>query len=159
MRTTSRLPIPSTVITHTLIGALGFGAVSAVAGGMFALSGTAPSNILVGTPFTSFVVPGLILGLVVGGTQFAAAVAVIRAHPARLLLAAVAGFGMLIWIFTELAMIGYYFLQTVYFTLGGVELILVLALLGVAPSLLQPAPHLGTRHQASSGPPERTPAL
>jgi len=50
-----------------------------------------------------------------------------------------AGFGMLIWIFVELAMIRQYsWLQAVYFARGVLELSLVLALLGIAPVLFEP---------------------
>lgn len=46
---------------------------------------------------------------------------------------------MLIWIFVELAIIQQYsWLQSAYFILGGLELILVLALLGVMPALVVP---------------------
>jgi hypothetical protein len=151
--TPQRRPVPRAVITAVLSGALAFGAVSAAAGCIIALAfhgGGFPIDNLADTPFTSFVIPGLLLGVVVGGTQLAAALAVIRSHPARLLLSAIAGFGMLIWIFTELAMIGYSVLQTVYFALGGVELILVLATLGIAPTILQPALPLGPWHHTPS---------
>jgi hypothetical protein len=48
------------------------------------------------------------------------------------LLSAIAGFGMLIWIFVELAIIRRYsWLQAAYFALGVMELILVFALLGI----------------------------
>ena len=129
------------VVARALTGALCFGAVSALAGALIAIPGHGggfPLDALEDTPFTSFVIPGLILGVVVGGTQLTAAIAMVRRSPARLLLASIAGFGMLIWIFTELAMIGYSVLQTVYFALGTVELILVLALLGVAPRMVGP---------------------
>lgn len=91
---------------------------------------------LAGTPFPSFLVPGLVLGVIVGGTQLVAAVAIPTRRHWALLMAAVAGFGMLIWIFIELAIVGYSWLQSVYFGLGVLELILVLALLGVAPALV-----------------------
>jgi hypothetical protein len=129
------------LVARALTGALCFGAVSALAGFLIAVPGHGggfPLDALKDTPFTSFVIPGLILGVVVGGTQLTAAIAMVRRSPVRLLLASVAGFGMLIWIFTELALIGYSVLQSVYFALGAVELILVLALLGVAPRLLGP---------------------
>ena len=77
--------------------------------------------------------------MVVGGTQLAAATALLARRRAALLLSAVAGFGMLIWIFVELAIIQQYsWLQAAYFILGGLELILVLALLGVIPTLVVP---------------------
>lgn len=129
-------PVGQSSTTRVLLGLLVFGAVSAVAGLVIAVPGGGagfPLSALEGTPFTSFVVPGLILGVVVGGTQLAAAVAVARGRASGLFLAAVAGCGMLIWIFTELAMIGYSVLQTIYFALGLLELVLVVLLLGVVP--------------------------
>ena len=85
--------------------------------------------------------PALILGVVVGGTQLAAAVALLTSRYSALLLSAVAGFGMLIWIFVELAIIRQYsWLQTAFFTFGVLELILVLALLGIAPMLVNRYP-------------------
>jgi hypothetical protein len=98
-----------------------------------------PLEYLATSPFTSYVIPGLVLGLVVGGTQFAGAIALLARRKAALLLSAVAGFGMLIWTFVELAVIKQYsWLQTAYFVLGGLELILVLALLGIIPALVEP---------------------
>jgi hypothetical protein len=77
--------------------------------------------------------------VVVGGTQLAAAVALLARCRAALPLSAIAGFGMLIWIFVELAIIRQYsWLQAAYFGLGGLELILVLAVLGVTPALVAP---------------------
>jgi hypothetical protein len=63
-----------------------------------------------------------VLGAVVGGTQLAAAVMLLAKRRMALLLFAVAGFGMLIWIFVELAIIRQYsWLQAAYFSLGGLE--------------------------------------
>ena len=81
---------------------------------------------------------GLILGVVVGGTHAAAAFGLVARRPWALLVAAIAGFAMIIWIFTEVAMIGYSWLQSLYFGLGTLELILVMALLGIAPSIVSP---------------------
>lgn len=92
---------------------------------------------LSGSPFTSYAVPGLILGFLVGGTQLAAAIALLRSRCSALLLSAIAGFGMIIWIFAELAIIRQYsWLQSVYFAHGALELILVLLLLGICPNLV-----------------------
>ena len=50
---------------------------------------------------------------------------------------------MMMWIFVELAIIlQYSFLQTLYFGLGGLELILVVVLLGIVPGIV--APRRGT---------------
>jgi hypothetical protein len=119
---------------RVLLGLLYFGAISAVAGailGVAANGAGVPLVYLQGTPFTSFVIPGLILGLVVGGTQGLAAIIVHRRHSYGPLAAAVAGFGMTIWIFVEVVIIGYSWLQAVYLALGIGELALVLVLLGV----------------------------
>ncbi|AXH36085.1 hypothetical protein DVJ78_12255 [Humibacter sp. BT305] len=128
-------------IRIVLVVMLGFGAVSAVAGALMGAlfdGAGVPVEYLAGSPFTSYLVPGLILGLVVGGSQAVAALAVIWRTRTALLVAAVAGFGMLIWIFTELAIIGEYsWLQTFYFALGALQLIAVLALLGIAPRIVR----------------------
>lgn len=120
------------------------GAVSALSGAVMAVAWNGagvPLEYLAGSPFSSYLIPGLILGVVVGGTQLGAAVAVHRCSAHALVLAAVAGFGMLIWIFVELAMIKQYsWLQSVYFAHGTLELILVLALLGAIPGLVHPLP-------------------
>jgi hypothetical protein len=120
-----------------LIALLLFGSVSSCAGAVMgiAFNGAGiPLEYLEGSPFDSYLIPGLILGVVVGGTQLAAAGCLLIRHPWSLPISAVAGFGMIIWIFVELAMILVYsFLQTLYFGLGALELILVLLLLGIVP--------------------------
>jgi hypothetical protein len=136
------LPISSHRIAGTLSALAIFGALSAFAGAvlaMFAHGGGVPLDYLVGSPFTSYLIPGLILGTIVGGTQLAAGVALLARSDSALLLAAIAGFGMLIWIFVELAVMKQYsWLQTAYFAYGSLELILVLALLGLVPGLVGP---------------------
>jgi hypothetical protein len=70
---------------------------------------------------------------------------------AGLLLSAIAGFGMLIWIFVELAIIRQYsWLQAAYFIVGGLELILVLAVLGVIPALVAPIRESDTQQSSTS---------
>lgn len=119
-----------------------FGALSALYGSVLvvAFNGAGiPLEYLAHSPFSSYFVPGLILGVIVGGTQLAAAFALLRKRDPALLLSAVAGFGMLIWIFVELAIIREYsWLQSAYFALGVLELALVLALLGIAPTIFEP---------------------
>lgn len=137
------MPISPVVLKRALLGTLVFCAVSAFGGavlGVAANGAGVPLRYLEGSPFSSFVLPGLILGVVVGGTQLLAAVGLWRRSGWALLASAVAGFGMLIWIFVELAVIEEYsVLQTIYFALGSVELILVFGLLGIAPALVRPA--------------------
>jgi hypothetical protein len=134
-------PFPSRTFSGGLIALLIFNAVSAFGGAVLAIvfdGAGVPGELLEGTWFPSFLSPGLILGIVVGGTQAAAAFALLTRRRWALLAAAVAGFAMLIWIFTEVAVIGYSWLQSIYFGLGTLELILVLALLGIAPAIVSP---------------------
>ncbi|MCU1445198.1 hypothetical protein [Cryobacterium sp.] len=115
-----------------------FTLVSAVGGALgliFANGMGMPISWLVGTPFDSFLVPGLILLLVVGGTQANAVLLQHLRHPWYLAAAAIAGFGMLIWIFVEVAILpGYSLLHTLYFGTGVLQLIGVLLCLGVLPT-------------------------
>jgi hypothetical protein len=136
------MPVSSPIVVRVLVALALFGALSSIAGavlGVAANGGGVPLEHLANSPFSSYVVPGLILGIVVGGTQLAAAIALLARRRIALLLAAVAGFGMLIWIFAELAIIQQYsWLQAAYFSLGAMELIVVLALLGIIPALVVP---------------------
>jgi hypothetical protein len=135
-------PVSSHVVAWALTALLAFGALSAAVGAVLAIAANGagvPLESLENSPFTSFFMPGLILGVVVGGTQFAAAFALLAKRGIALLLSAVAGFGMLIWIFVELALIQQFsWLQAAYFMLGALELVLVLALLGIVPALVNP---------------------
>lgn len=118
-----------------LVAVTGFNALSAVGGGiaMLATDGMGmPGSFLAEGPFTSFLWPGIILLLVVGGSQLLALGLLLVRRESALLWSAVSGFGMLIWIFVETGMIrGMSWLQVIYFTTGAVQLILVVALLGV----------------------------
>ncbi len=136
------MPVSPVHLLRVLIALTTFGVLSAAIGTVMAIGmdgAGVPPSLLEGSPFHSFVMPGLILGAIVGGTQFVAAVALVRRMRAALLLAAVAGLGMLIWIFVELAVIRHFaWLQAVYFGFGIVELVLVLLLLGIAPRAVLP---------------------
>ncbi|MEC5151585.1 hypothetical protein [Cryobacterium sp. GrIS_2_6] len=136
-----KFSVSAVLVRGFLIGLLMFGAVSSFAG-MILLSvangGGIPLAYLDGTPFSSYVVPGLVLGVIGGGTQLLAAVGLLRRNSWALIAAVVAGFGMMIWIFVEIAVIRQYSdLQPVYFALGALELILVYALLGLAPRMVR----------------------
>jgi hypothetical protein len=140
--------ISDTLTRRVLAGILAFGALSSFAGAVLAIffdAGGAPPEYLEGSVFTSFLVPGLVLGVVVGGTQLAGAVTLLMRRRSGIVLAAVGGFGMIIWIFVEIAIIREYsWLQTAYFAVGIAELVLVLALLGITPSIARPAKGLRT---------------
>jgi hypothetical protein len=133
---------------RALLGLLYFGAISALAGGVLGVAANGagvPLTYLQGTPFTSYLIPGLILGLIVGGTQGLGAIAIQRRHPHGPLAAAVAGFGMTIWIFVEVAITGYSWLQAVYLAVGIGELALVFVLLGILPITSTPPDPLAAR--------------
>ena len=128
-----------------------FNALSALVGGI-AVAATdgigMPYSMLTTGPFTSFLVPGLVLLVVVGGTQTLAAVLLLARRESSLVWTAVAGFGMIIWIFVETGIIrGLSWLQVLYFATGTAQLILVLALLGAvawlprAPLRAEPKVH------------------
>lgn len=135
-------PLPSTSTAWALESLLLFGTVSAGIGTFLALvlgGAGFPVELLEGTPFSTPTIPGIILGVGVGGTQLLAAVTLLRRSRAGLLWSAVAAAAMLIWIFTEVAMLdGFQWLQAFYFAVGLSEMILVLALLGIRPSVAQP---------------------
>lgn len=91
-----------------------------------------PLTMLANGPFDSFLWPGVILLAVVGGTQALAATLLVRRRESALLWTAVAGFGMMIWIFIETGIIaGLSWLQVIYFATGMLQLVLVLGLLGI----------------------------
>ena len=89
-----------------------------------------PQEWLATTPFSSFLIPGLILSIIVGGTSLLAILLLIRHHKYGLETSAIAGFGVQIWIFTQIYMLHHAsFLQIVYFTTGILILILTILLL------------------------------
>lgn len=112
-----------------------FNALSAIGGGIAILTTNGlgmPAAFLASGPFTTFFWPGLILLIVVGGSQTLAATLLLMRRESSLLWSAVAGFGMIIWIFTETGLIrGFSWLQVLYFATGTVQLVLVVALLGI----------------------------
>ena len=128
----------------SLVAVTIFHALSAIGGGigMIVADGLSmPKSLLADTPFTTFTIPGLILLLVVGGTQLVAAVLLIARRASALLWSAVAGFGMLIWTISEIYLIdAFTWSQMIYVVTGLLQLVLVFALLGVAPWLPRQQP-------------------
>ena len=100
-------------------------AITAVAGGAGLLSGmNAPTvDMLTNSPFNSYIIPGLALLMLVGGTASAAAIMLIRAHRYALRTACIAGIMIVIFETVEVAVIGSpegiaRNLQLFYFALG-----------------------------------------
>lgn len=81
-----------------------------------------PLDVLEPSPFDSYRVPGLALALVVGGSQLAAGIAVLRRRPHHLRMATVAAVVLGGWIAIQALMIGVYWLQPVIFILAIMEL-------------------------------------
>ena len=122
----------SNLIRPALILTDGFAAVSALFGGLELETGwptRVPPSMLQGTPFSSFLVPGLLLGIVVGGSATIAAVATVRSASAGALWSFVAGSIMAGWIVGEVLILDvfagsnqpfspYFWLQPFYFVVG-----------------------------------------
>jgi len=87
----------------TLFVADAFVALTAVFGGITVAAGMDkfPASWLAGTVFSSYLVPGLILAVVVGGSATAAAFATLRKRDAGILLSALAGGILLGWLVGE----------------------------------------------------------
>ncbi len=136
--------ILSSITTVTLLVVTGFNALSAIAGGVGLLmpgSLGMPLSMIENSPFTSFFWPGIILLLVIGGSQVLAFVTLLRRTPGCLFWTAVAGFAMVIWIVVEVAIMGtFVLLHGIYFGTGIAQLALLIALLGVLPTVVQRLP-------------------
>jgi hypothetical protein len=110
---------------------------TAVAGGLALVVGfeadlVAPAtSVLAGSGFSSFLVPGLLLAIVVGGTQLAAAVLAVVRSRWTVLAVTIAAVVLLVWIFVETALIPWSVLQALYFAVGLGEIGLVLVGLGL----------------------------
>jgi hypothetical protein len=119
----------------TLVVVSALNALSAVGGGigMVVADGLSmPKAMLTDTPFSTFTIPGLILAVVVGGTQGAAVWMLAARRSSSLVWSAVAGFGMVIWVVTEVGFIqALMFLHVIYLVTGLLQLVLVFALLGI----------------------------
>ena len=85
-----------------------FIAVSAIAGCWGLLGGGVvfPAEWLIGTPFTAYTVPALILGLVVGGSALVAGLLLLLRHPLAPVAALGAGLIQVGWIVGEVLLVG-----------------------------------------------------
>ena len=131
----SRFPRVGLLVLQALV------AVTAVAGGAALILGalnpelatilSPPAAYLEGSPFSSYLVPGLLLAIVVGGTQAVAFLLGLTRSDLWLLGAATAAFALLIWVFVQMMFIPFSFLQALYFGFGIAETGLVLLALGI----------------------------
>jgi len=136
-----------------LIALAGFVCLTAIAGGATLIVATltkAAAGVLVpdahyldGSPFHSYLVPGILLAVVIGGTQAVALALVSRRSANALVATVVAAMGLNIWVFIELILIPFSFLQVIYFaaTLGEIGL----AMLGLGLLEFRVSPRFGLR--------------
>jgi hypothetical protein len=94
---------------RVLVALDSFVAVTAVAGGIALVTGMERKRfslkLLDGTPFQRYMAPGLILGVVVGGTSLVATVATLRSRRGGPLASAVAGATLFGWIAGEVCIL------------------------------------------------------
>lgn len=145
----------------------GFVAVTAIVGGLFMALGawlgpdalglpaeaSLPPALLEGTPFSSYLVPGLLLAAIVGGTHLWAFLLLFRRTRWAEFFAAVAGFAILIWIFVQMVFVPFSFLQALYFTAGLAEFGFLAVLLGLIPAPRHAGLMTGQSASRSHGPP------
>jgi len=113
------------IVLELLIG------VAALGGGVYALSGAkgVSRELLEGSPFKTYFVPGLILLVVVGGSMFAAAGLLLAEASAARTVSLFAGILLVGWIVSQLSIIGHCTrLQDVFALLGFIVVILSLFL-------------------------------
>lgn len=93
-----------------------------------------PLEWLAGSVFRSYLWPGVILGVVVGGVQALALIAQYRRYRLAWGMHAAAGLVMMIWILVEIAiMLVWSPLHGVYFVAGVVQVVLAVLALGAWP--------------------------
>lgn len=94
-----------------------------------------PLEWIEGTVFSSYFWPGIILGVIVGGSQALAILAQHRGYALAWGLHAAAGIVMMIWIFVEIAiMLVWSPLHGIYFVTGTLQTALAVLALGAWPS-------------------------
>lgn len=124
-----------------LLGVGIFHILSAVGGAIGLLSPGSigiPIDIISSTGLTNYFWPAMVLLFIVGGTQAVAVVTQLKRSPLYLFFAAVAGFGMIIWIFVELAIMGgFAVLHGIYFASGTIQLVVVCGLLDILPGAVR----------------------
>lgn len=99
-------------------------AVGAIGGGIALVAGPQgeilhmPVSQLEGSPFDSFLIPGLVLLIVLGVLPLAAAIGFWRRRSWAWWAAGVVGCGLIIWIVVEMMVIDYHWLQLAYGVMG-----------------------------------------
>jgi hypothetical protein len=113
-------------IRRTLVGLHLFNALSAVGGGIALVAGGlgVPATLLRHTPFDSFVVPGIFLAAVIGGSSTIGATALLAHWRRAPVTSAAAGAVMVGWILGETLLVeGFSWLQGLYLFTGSIVLV------------------------------------
>ena len=108
---------------RTLVGLHVFNALSAVGGGIALAAGLlpVPTDLLRHTPFDSFLVPGIFLAVIIGGSATIGAATLLAHRPRALLTSAAAGAIMIGWILGETLLVeGFSWLQGLYLAAGAI---------------------------------------
>jgi hypothetical protein len=97
------------VIRYTLGILLLVVAVNALGGGYYGMAGAKniPLELLKGSPFRNYFIPGLFLFLCIGGSCLISAIAVFRGNRNARSLSFICGLIILIWLIAQVAIIGY----------------------------------------------------
>ena len=127
-------------IRYSLGSLLAFGALNAIGGGYYGLSGAAgvPTEWLEGSAFSDYFFPSLMLLVVVGASFVMAAIVVFSGMRIARVAALTAGLVVLGWLAAQLAIIGYVSWMQPTTAIAGV-LVLVLAWLLPNPRDFNPA--------------------
>jgi hypothetical protein len=119
------------IIRLLLIFLNGVLAITALAGGVGLLTGASapPVDLLLGSPFTTYSVPGLALFVLVGGSALIAAICLIRGHSCGLIASGIAGAMIICFETVEVWVIGSppgiaRALQIFYLLLGAIMILL-----------------------------------
>lgn len=123
------------VLRGILVGLHAIVSLTAVAGGAILIVGSLdpgfesswnpPADYLAGSPFSSYLIPGLALLVFLGGLQGLACVMQVRRSGAAPLVSAGAGLVMFVWIFVQMIYIPFSFLQALYFAIALLQVTLV----------------------------------
>ena len=113
-------------LRRTVVGLHLFNAVSAVGGGIALVAGGlgVPTTLLRHTPFESFVVPGIFLAVVIGGTALLGATALLTHRRRAPATSTAAGAVMVGWIAGETLLVeGFSWLQGLYLLTGAIAVV------------------------------------
>ena len=116
---------------RTVVGLHLYNAVSAVGGGIALITGGlgVPTTLLRHTPFESFVVPGIFLAVIIGGSATIGATALLTHRRRATVISAAAGAVMVGWIAGETVLVeGFSWLQGLYLLTGAIALVASLRL-------------------------------